>query len=119
MKDVGFIALLNDREYDPKNVGFMKDQHGRRGVSCKITLKKKDYAIWFMQKDFPTGIYVVALTKLQACMIFPMYKYIQTRNLQEVINFVDTLNDDLDDSYQNSQKITHPWTELGKRILTV
>jgi hypothetical protein len=119
MKDTGFIALLNDREYNPKNVGFMKDAQGRRGASCKLTIGNKDYAIWFMQKDFPKGIYVVALTKLQACMIFPMYKYIQTRNLQEVIAFVDSLKDGFDDSFANAEKITHPWTELSKRILSV
>ena len=120
MKDTGFIALLNDRGYNPKNVGFMKDPHGRRGVSCKATLQKnKDYAVWFMQKDFPAGIYVVAVTKLQACVIFPMYKYIQTRNIQEVFAFVDSLKDGFDDSNANAEKITHPWTELSKRILNV
>ena len=98
----------------------MKDQHGRRGVSCKAVLQKdKEYAVWFMQKDFPAGIYVVAVTKLQACVIFPMYRYLETRDIQQVFKFVDDLKGGFDDSYENSEKITHPWTELSQRIMHV
>ena len=117
MKDTGFIALLNDRGYNTKNIGFMKDHMGRRCVSCRATFGGEDFAIWFMQKDFPKGIYVIAITELKACMIFPMYKYLATRDLQEVISFVDSLKNGIDKT--NKENITHPWTELSKRILSV
>lgn len=118
MKDTGFVALLNDRDLKAENIGFYKDQNNRRGVSAKITAGNgKDYAIWFLQKDFPAGIYTVALTELRACMIFPLYKYYEGRNLQDVIEFVDELA--IDKNYTKIEDITHPWTELGKRILKV
>ena len=117
MKDTGFIALLNDRGFKPINVGFMKDQYGRRGVSARVTLGKEDYAIWFIQKDFPAGIYAIAVTKLQACMVVPMYDYIETRDLQKLIKFIDSLKNGVDE--KNPENITHPWTELSARIMKV
>ena len=117
MKDMGFIKLLQDRGIKTENFGFMKDQFGRRGVSCKGTIGDKSYAIWFMQKDFPKGIYTVAVTELQACVVFPMYEYLETRDLQKVIAFVDRIKDGIDET--ESENITHPWTELKERILKV
>ena len=114
MKDTGFLALLNRADLNVENAGFMKDQFGRRGVSSKITIGETDYAIWFMQKNFPEGIYTIALTALKACMVFPMYKYYEGRDMVKVIEFIDELkNDNFDNPIED---IVHPWTELKKRI---
>lgn len=118
MKDTGFVALLNHNDLKAKNVGFYKDQFGRRGVSAKITTGKGvDYAIWFLQKDFPAGIYTVALTELKACMIFPLYKYYEGRDMSKVLEFVSDLKEETFD--EKIEDIVHPWTELGKRILEI
>jgi hypothetical protein len=117
MKDVGFLALLQDRNIKTHNEGFMKDQYGRRGVSCMATIKDKSYAIWFMQLNFPEGIYTIAVTKLDACTIVPMYEYIETKDIQKVFEFVDKISEGVDET--NPENITHPWTELSKRIMEV
>ena len=118
MKDTGFIKLLNHNDLKADNIGFYKDQFGCRGVSAKITTEKGyDYAIWFLQKDFPAGIYAVALTELKACMVFPMYKYYQGRELSKVITFISDLKTDI--FTEKIEDIVHPWTELGKRIKNI
>lgn len=119
MKEKGFIALLKDRGFEPDNIGYMADAHGRgrTGVSCKITIGKKSYAIWMMQKDFPRGIYVCAVTKLVACVIWPVYEFYSSRDMLDFVSFIDKLKGGVDES--NPENFTHPWTELSERILDV
>jgi|SaaInlStandDraft_4_1057021.scaffolds.fasta_scaffold58339_2 hypothetical protein len=117
MKDTGFLALLKDRDYKPINAGFMKDKEDRRGASASVKLGGKRYAIWFIQRDFPTGIYACAVTTLKACVIWPVFEYIETRDMFELIEFVDNLKNGVDED--KPFNFTHPWTELSNRIMDV
>ncbi len=119
LKDTAFLTLLKVKGYNPENVGFMKDRYGRRGASCKATFQNKEYAVWFMQKDYPTGIYALAITSVQLNEPFPLFKYIGTRNVDDVFDFVDKLNNGFDDSVEKAEKIGFPWKELSNRILKV
>jgi len=117
MKEKGVINLLNDRGFKPDNIGYYKDKHGKTGVSCKINVGDKLYAMWFMQKDFPVGIYAIAITKLSACVIWPVYKFYSSRDMLDAVSFIEHLKDGIDES--NPENFTHPWTELSKRIMKV
>jgi len=117
MKDTGFISLLNYNNYKPKNIGFYKDQFGRRGASALIHIEDKSYAIWFLQKDFPAGIYTCCVTVVPACIVHPVLAYFEGRDIQELISFISLLdNDNLSDTIYD---FIHPWTELKERIMNV
>ncbi len=117
MKDTGFITLLNHANYNPINVGFYKDQYGRRGASAKITVNDTPYAIWFLQKDFPEGIYTCVVTTFPGCIVHPVHKYYEGRDMLEFVDWVRALQ--TDDLSETIDDFTHPWTELGKRIMSV
>jgi len=114
LKDTGFISLLNHNKFKAKNVGFYKDQFGRRGASALIFIDKKPFAIWFLQKDFPKGIYNCAVTVADACIVHPVLAYYEGRDLQELIKFISSLSLEKLDSV--IYDFVHPWTELTKRV---
>ena len=117
MKDTGFISLLNYNEYKPKNVGFIKDKEGRRGASALIYINGESYAIWFLQRDFPTGIYTCCVTVVPACIIHPVLAYYEGRDLNDLMAFISGLKEQ--DLTETIYDFVQPWTELQKRVMLV
>ncbi len=117
MKEHGFVALLEDRGFKPKNAGFYNDRYGKTGVCCKIKVKEKPYAIWMMQKDFPRGIYAITVTQFNSCVIWPSYLLYTSRNMLEAVAWVEGLKDGIDES--DPEIFTHPWSVLSQRIESV